>query len=899
MKAKNARKMLRLCEWLISIVLIISMLPTNVLADSTEQINGIGGYVATLSSDPVTSTRPTSFGTSADDGRVWTDKSVSINASQFEITLSALAQEYVRTSTVVVKEQAAADVAIVIDLSSSMDADRILKMTGAVNKAIDMIMAANPKNRIGLYYFGLTSGTGTLLQLASYSTSSTGDGTDATNRYVKCSGQTFSRVAGVTQKLLDGGTSTTIATTVNVSAGTATQYGLYTAVNALTADVGARTKTSTDPERLPYLLLFTDGEANRAYTHWYSDLTNSDVRGTEKTGSGASGTAEISALTTLTASKLKEQLSQAYKTYNSNTKDAIWFNVAFGLSQGDNLATALLKPENVTSSSTGNLLAVYNQLNTYTTNAPIEYKKYGVNGNPGYIYTEDYIYFVQLSDMNALNQAFADLAALVEAATQEKIIPLQKVDNLGNPVTLAVTDVLGTGMELKTNPVFGTITGTVKSVSGTVTTYGFTNYSTTVDYNSTTREVKWNLVPDEIPLIMFSDRKNPTPGSYSNPTLAPVKLIYNVGLKDTYDSGTYYCNEYVSTSVESRFKPMNDNPYYYKNITVDGTGKVTSCTPKSIGTDITASLLKSSNITNTNDKVYQLEWVIAADASNNILVTKMGNNGKIQPKLQISKTPVAGSVVAGTNTSYTITITNPTSSAINNVVVNDTLPSGLTFVSGSIKEAGASKATATFPYTISSVPANSSIEITFNALVQSSATAGTEYVNSASITSVGGTALTTPAIINSSKVTVANTFTPSVTTKLDGLNVTGKTVELWKDGSSKYSLTENTGVHTKSGVIAGTYLIYVNGVNTGVTISDSDNNKVINYYSVSFYDGAAKYTDPATQIVLSGSKAALPTSPTKTGYTFNNWVTTNGGTTVFDFTNKSITSSTNVYAQSY
>lgn len=208
--------------WLITAAMILGVLSTDVLADTGA--NGLDSYVVEVSSDPATSARPSTFGTGSDDGRVWADKSVSVNGSQFDVTLSALAQEYVRTSTIVVREQAAADVAIVIDMSGSMTAERITRMKNAVNKGIDIIMAANPKNRIGIYYYGLATGntsgnpnTGTLLPLASYSTADTGDGSDAADRYVTSSDQTITRKAGITQKYLNGATGTTTVQTISTS----------------------------------------------------------------------------------------------------------------------------------------------------------------------------------------------------------------------------------------------------------------------------------------------------------------------------------------------------------------------------------------------------------------------------------------------------------------------------------------------------------------------------------------------------------------------------------------------------------------------------------------------------------------------------------------------------------
>ncbi|GBF75543.1 hypothetical protein PA598K_03960 [Paenibacillus sp. 598K] len=892
MKLKN-RKMNRICVWLLIAAMLSGMLPAYGWAAPSPPMHGLNNYVVELSSDPSTSARPASLGTANDDGRIWTDKSVSVNGTDFDVTLSALAQEYIRTSTGVVRAQAAADVAMVLDMSQSMTKERIASMKDAVNKGIDLIMAANPRNRIGIYYYGLaTNGNyGTLFPLASYSTPDTGNSATVTDRYITSNNQTITKKAGVTQKSLDGTTSTTTAQTINTSGGTATQMGLYTAINALKADITTRQPSSQDTERVPYVLLLTDGEANNAYTNWYNSPPDGDTRA----GSGASGTAEIAALTILSAAKLKDELKTAYSSH-SGGKDVVWFNVAFGLAEGNNLATALLKPSTLESASTGALSNVRTQLNTLTNNAPNGNNKYGIGGTPGYLYATDYIYFIGSNELTKVDQALGDLAALVEAATKEKIIPFEQTNAAGEPLNLVLTDVLGEGMKLKTAPTMGTLTGTVKtepeSESGAVTTYEFAGMDTTVEYNNDTREMKWIIRPDEVPLIMFSDRQNPTPGQYSNANLPPLQLTYTVGLSAPYNSGTVYSNAYLDNkaTATARFIPNVDNLYYYENISVSN--NVISSTPKVISGNTLAPKAKSSNISNTAAEVYANEWLGDIHGT---FVTKLGNNGKLAPKLKIEIAPASSSVPAGEKIVYHMTVTNLTGNPITNVIVNDDLPAELTFVNGSITEDGVAKGTATFPYTISSVPAKGQTVLTYEATVPSGATAGTQYFNGATITSVSGTGLTTPAAATSDEVTVTDTFTPSVTLKLDGASYPGQTVELWKDGASRYDLPENGGVHSSSGVTPGTYDIYVNDVNTGVQLSNTNANIEINFYSVAFYDGTQKYDVPAAQTILAGGQATLPTAPTKEGYTFNIWVTTDGGSTAFDF-QTAITATTDLYA---
>src|SRR5690606_34800401 len=120
------------------------------------------------------------------------------------------------------------------------------------------------------------------------------------------------------------------------------------------------------------------------------------------------------------------------------------------------------KPDLLASSELSNLVSVRSQLATLTGSAPGDNDKYGIGGTPGYLYAQDYIYFVSPTDLAKVDEALEELAGLVEAATQEKIIPFEQVNEFGTPLNLLVTDALGTGMELKTVPQMGTVTGTVK-----------------------------------------------------------------------------------------------------------------------------------------------------------------------------------------------------------------------------------------------------------------------------------------------------------------------------------------------------------------------------------------------------------------------------------------------------
>ncbi len=103
--------------------------------------------------------------------------------------------------------------------------------------------------------------------------------------------------------------------------------------------------------------------------------------------------------------------------------------------------------------------------------------------------------------------------------------------------------------------------------------------------------------------------------------------------------------------------------------------------------------------------------------------------GAANAVLAIVKTAVETSVIPGNNASYTIAVTNNGPSDAANVVVSDTTPAGLTFVSN----AGA--CTTAFPCNLGTVPAGETRTITTTFSVPSNYTGANPIVNVASVTS--------------------------------------------------------------------------------------------------------------------------------------------------------------------
>ena len=136
------------------------------------------------------------------------------------------------------------------------------------------------------------------------------------------------------------------------------------------------------------------------------------------------------------------------------------------------------------------------------------------------------------------------------------------------------------------------------------------------------------------------------------------------------------------------------------------------------------------------------------------------------------------------------------------------------------------------------------------------------------------------------------------------------TITPYKDGeewtgagapsAADYKLTSDDGNSFLPSLVApdGTYKIYIGNTDTGVevTVAGAGTFARVDYYTVTFYDGTTELTVPAQQIVLKGTAASAPTNPTKTGYTFDKWVTADGGSTEYNFANESVTGKTSVYA---
>ncbi|MGN0152180.1 MAG: InlB B-repeat-containing protein [Wujia sp.] len=145
-----------------------------------------------------------------------------------------------------------------------------------------------------------------------------------------------------------------------------------------------------------------------------------------------------------------------------------------------------------------------------------------------------------------------------------------------------------------------------------------------------------------------------------------------------------------------------------------------------------------------------------------------------------------------------------------------------------------------------------------------------------------------------------NTYAVTVETHKDGA--------VWEDSDKVYSLVDSeneTVVADMTKVSMGTYDIYEGAGETArdtgvdVTVTDSAVNAVVDYYTVTFYDGDVAYGDDTpqhAQIILKGDKAVAPATPAKAGYSFTGWMTQAAGGEEYDFTAVAVDTATDLYA---
>ena len=682
---------------------------------ATEQYAGIGEYTVRLDADPTTNTPPAEFGTTTADGKVWADKSVVVREDHFEVTLSTLAQEYISEDQGTASASTAADVVMILDLSGSMQdknltidtvsMTRTKAMVKAVNEATEIMMAANPNNRLLIYTYqsdstGKKPEINEFLPLGHYSN----DTWSTEGSFSGNSGKYFNYVVsgeegGIqTATNLKKDNATFSQKTQYTQYGTCTQHGILKGIQALIDAIGKETKTI---ERKPYVLLFTDGAPGNAAKSWY-DPSSSSCSFTHQN----SGSSEITATTLLSAALMKDRLNTAYQAYNGKAQGIEWFNIGLGV--GDlNQSKLFLKPSDIVSGTATEAEEIRNHISTYTGGTYADYAHYATN----YIYTVD-SYLVDTGE--GLQQAFNNLADKIEEETKTITFPILSAE--GAASDLIFTDTMGDGMTVSGITLHPTKSTAISGVAAG-NTYSFAGFdlSVTLSVDSQGRQVlQWNIPADEVAIFSFADRQNPANGEYTSAD--PLQLTYQVCMASEQDYAGQ--NIYSNHSATARFSIASDNVYYYET---DGTLKAAPF----------AAQAKESNLSQTDANA--VSYSTSSIQNGTTVTAALGNNGRLAPAALLEKEAQNALIAPGGIVDFELKITNKGETALSNVVIKDTLPEALTYCNGSAQNAAVSVSGNELTFSIAHIEAGASLSVTYQATLNSNAEHGSAHTNLAAI----------------------------------------------------------------------------------------------------------------------------------------------------------------------
>lgn len=684
------------------------------VSDSKNGSRQEDNLTVNYASDPATSQienefREEDYATAKEyDGKVLTDKSVlymdddysafdSYEEDTFSVTLSALGQQFALSKDYEVSTPI--DVVFVLDSSGSMIANstdgetRAEAMVSAVNSAMDAIYELNSENRVGVVCF--SGQATTLLELGKYSIDS--------GEYLTLSGTTSTSTLKPNTNLtsLDG---KTYRGSFAKWYGTYTQHGIAKGAGLLTGESNTTYNGQiaiTDEEsgevsyapysvqRKPIIILLSDGDPTYC-TSTYNDVLNSS---TTIYGNGQAGNPNNKGIlgyyTILSANYYKNQISQHYKT------NASFYTIGMGISEtgtadssgssatGDHYKRAVLNPttDNISdltstagdyASTTSNQM--YKLLNNTFTSSTVSvtadtntYTQYGVPKatssnvpvikNPyitsGYSYA-DQSYFSQNMTTSELTQKFKDIINMNADLEIYGFI-------LRSGTSVEITDPIGEGMELKSEPILRywgqEYKSTGSTTTGNVTTYTYegTYTSPYISFTADISEITVTVTKEDDgtqTVKMFVPYKilpvyAPNISSKFYYEALPVRLIYQVGLTEESEQAvenlkksggtlTYYTNEWQGEeNAFSDLQPTDENEYYqaggnyYSQIAVN----------------------KSVNETNTSS----LSWSpIGFSADENEVGHLLGNNGVLTFAAQVETIDIPVEKVWADSTAETL-----------------------------------------------------------------------------------------------------------------------------------------------------------------------------------------------------------------------------------------------------
>jgi len=451
-------------------VMLFSMIPSTAFAVGAEPSQFAGEMVA----DPDTldgwqdyfglrtNAQNESFFSTEYAGAVWSDKSVmtevpsqfpdsvTLGENNFLVALSALASN----SEIVGYSSIPTDTILVLDMSSSMNtAGAIDDLAVAANNAIKALYAENRDNRVGVVYYSGDNDTFVLMPLDRY-TSTTGNYLEHYRDRSNNNRNGIRIVPGAVKN--SAGQSMTAADTYH--SGTFTQDGIYTGMKMLLdAEKTVTEGIQAGRERMPIMVLMTDGEPTHATNEFDGDGTSYDTLDDAQWVSGIQEGSGQQFLTQLTAAYAKYMLENSADRYLEH--DLLFYTLGFDV-QG---TPPVLQPERATSTDSywNSFLAgrsttvtdgrvvnggddAYDDFITKLNSTAEEDIRASINRNKYRYYVDGYF---AASGADSLNTAFQ--AIVQEIILQSRYSPTLVSGNKNMSGYLTMSDKIGEFMEVK------------------------------------------------------------------------------------------------------------------------------------------------------------------------------------------------------------------------------------------------------------------------------------------------------------------------------------------------------------------------------------------------------------------------------------------------------------------
>ncbi len=352
--------------------------------------------------------------------------------NNFLIALSAIASNKQVTGYSTIPT----DTVFVLDMSSSMrDSDSISDLAAATNSAIKKLTSLNYNNRVAVIQYSGDGHTNVLMPLDKYTAGANGNFLEY---YTQRGSGGIRTVDGVKRNGIDYSAGDIYHT------GTFTQDGIYVAMKELlAADTVVRDGVQAGAERMPIMVLMTDGEPYRSTTDFTGrGNTSTDLSLANLSDQSQSTNDYVEFLTQLTAAFSKYRIEQKYTQY-----DLLFYTLGLGV----NGSVPVLDPANWADTNNYWRGFLNGQTQSYGGRRvnPNNYTEFvnaiEADGGNRYRYYSDGYYY---SEIGSLDSAFDSIVD--EIILQSKYYPtFIEGSDINHSGYLSMVDTLGKYMEVK------------------------------------------------------------------------------------------------------------------------------------------------------------------------------------------------------------------------------------------------------------------------------------------------------------------------------------------------------------------------------------------------------------------------------------------------------------------